>query len=93
MARPVAARQFHSTPRAFVKVGDALPDVDLHEDSPANKVNLVKEYGTGIANGVVIGVPAAFSGSCSQVSIPKPFCPTPLWRVPGTRGAELEGRD
>jgi 2-Cys peroxiredoxin 5 len=70
VVRPLAARQFHSTPRAFVKAGDAIPEVELQEDSPANKVNLAKEYGKGIPNGVVIGVPAAFSGSCSQKHIP-----------------------
>ncbi|KAI0813733.1 AhpC/TSA family protein [Xylaria sp. FL0064] len=74
VSRPLAAaaapRQFHSTPRAFVQVGDAVPDVDLHEASPANKVNLAKEYGTGIADGVIIGVPAAFSPSCSASHVP-----------------------
>jgi len=68
--RPLGVRQFHNTPRAFVKVGDAIPDVELHEDTPANKVNLGKEYAQGIANGVIIGVPAAFSGSCSQKHVP-----------------------
>ncbi|CAJ2509223.1 Uu.00g142490.m01.CDS01 [Anthostomella pinea] len=66
-----ASRPFHSTPRAFVQVGDAVPDMDvLHEDSPANKVSLAHEFGTGIANGLIIGVPAAFSGACSQKHIP-----------------------
>ncbi|KAI1357421.1 AhpC/TSA family protein [Xylaria arbuscula] len=65
-----ASRAFHSTPRAFVQVGDAVPDVDLHENSPANKVNLAKEYGSGIANGVIIGVPAAFSPACSASHVP-----------------------
>ncbi|KAI0534752.1 AhpC/TSA family protein [Xylaria digitata] len=67
ISRPLAAaRQFHATPRAFVQVGDAVPDIDLHEDSPANKVNLAKEFGSG----VIIGVPAAFSGACSQKHVP-----------------------
>lgn len=57
---------FHSTRPAFVKVGDAIPNVDLVEDSPGNKVNLSKEL-TG--NGVIIGVPAAFSTSALQISI------------------------
>ncbi|KAI0409166.1 Redoxin [Xylaria palmicola] len=70
VSRPLAARPFHSTPRFFVNVGDAIPEVELQEDSPANKVSLAKEYGTGIANGVIIGVPAAFSGSCSQKHVP-----------------------
>ncbi|TGJ85486.1 hypothetical protein E0Z10_g3235 [Xylaria hypoxylon] len=66
ISRPLAARQFHATPRAFVQVGDAVPDIDLHEGSPANKVNLAKEFGSG----VIIGVPAAFSGVCSQKHVP-----------------------
>ncbi|KAI1108135.1 hypothetical protein F5Y14DRAFT_109261 [Nemania sp. NC0429] len=65
-----APRQFHSSPRAFVKVGDAVPDVDLHEDSPGTKVNLAKVFGSGVDRGVIIGVPAAFSGACSQKHVP-----------------------
>ncbi|KAH8167149.1 hypothetical protein CIB48_g1080 [Xylaria polymorpha] len=71
VSRPMAAsRSFHSTPRVFVKVGDAIPDIELHEGSPANKVSLAKEYGSGIDKGVIIGVPAAFSPSCSQQHVP-----------------------
>ena len=55
----VVARQFHSTARAFVQVGDRIPDLDvLVEDSPGNKVNLSKELK---GKGLIIGVPAAFS--------------------------------
>jgi hypothetical protein len=40
-ARP--ARNFHSSSRAFIKVGDKIPALDvLVEDSPGNKVNLSK---------------------------------------------------
>ena len=53
--------QFHSTPAIMVKAGDSIPDVDLFEDSPGNKVNLAKELSTG--KGLIIGVPAAFSKS------------------------------
>ncbi|KAI1081008.1 Redoxin-domain-containing protein [Whalleya microplaca] len=68
-ARPLARRQFHSTPRAFVKAGDAVPNLEvLHEDSPGNKVNLAKEFAS--ADGVVVGVPAAFSPGCSQKHVP-----------------------
>jgi len=52
----------------MVKQGDSIPDVDLFEDSPGNKVNLSKELATG--KGVIIGVPAAFSPSCSDTHIP-----------------------
>lgn len=59
-----AARGFQSTSRAWVNVGDSLPDVELVEDSPGNKVNLARELR---GKGVVIGVPAAFSTSASQL--------------------------
>ena len=42
----------------FVQAGDPIPDVDLVEGSPGNKVNLARELK---GKGLVIGVPAAFS--------------------------------
>ncbi|KAF4986655.1 hypothetical protein FDECE_15845 [Fusarium decemcellulare] len=64
-----AARSFHSTPRALVRVGQEIPDIDvLVEDSPGNKVNLADEFKSG--NGYIVGVPAAFSGTCSSKHIP-----------------------
>jgi len=61
--------QFHASRPAFVKVGDALPDLEvLAEGSPGNKLNLAKELGT--KKGLIIGVPAAFSPSCSEKHIP-----------------------
>ena len=69
VSRPfAAARSFHSTPRALVKVGDEVPNLELVENSPANKVNLADEFKR--ENGVIIGVPAAFSGTCSAKHIP-----------------------
>lgn len=53
------ARLFSSTSAVMVKAGDTIPHVDLVEDSPGNIVELHKEIGTG--NGLIIGVPAAFS--------------------------------
>lgn len=55
----VRTRAFHVTRAAFVTVGDHIPDLQLVEDSPANKVNLSKELAQG--KGLIIGVPAAFS--------------------------------
>ena len=53
LVRPVAGRRlFHASAPAFVKVGDKLPDVDLVEGSPGNKVNLAREL-TG--KGVIVG--------------------------------------
>ncbi|KAF2760154.1 Redoxin [Pseudovirgaria hyperparasitica] len=64
---PNAARCFHSTARRFVKAGDTIPDVPLMENSPGNTVSLAKELS---GNGIIIGVPAAFSPSCSESHIP-----------------------
>jgi 2-Cys peroxiredoxin 5 len=50
-----------------VAVGDPLPDVDLVENSPGHKVNLRKELR---GKGLIIGVPAAFSPSCSATHVP-----------------------
>ncbi|CAO2654121.1 Nn.00g108540.m01.CDS01 [Neocucurbitaria sp. VM-36] len=68
LLRTVASRRtFHASAPALVKVGDKLPNVDLVEGSPGNKVNLANEL-TG--KGVIIGVPAAFSPACSENHIP-----------------------
>ncbi|KAF2457668.1 Redoxin [Lineolata rhizophorae] len=73
-ARPAAAaaaataRGFHRSPRPLVQVGDALPDVQLMEGSPGNRVSLAEELGRG--RGVVVGVPAAYSPSCSESHVP-----------------------
>jgi len=65
-ARP--SRSFHSSARAFIKVGDKLPNLDvLVENSPGNKVDL-SEFTKGKA--LIIGVPAAFSPSCSNSHVP-----------------------
>ncbi|PNP44558.1 hypothetical protein TGAMA5MH_03688 [Trichoderma gamsii] len=68
LARPAVARGFHSTPRAFVKAGDALPSFELFENSAASKVNLAEEFQKG--NGYIVGVPGAFTGTCSTKHIP-----------------------
>ncbi|KAL8768448.1 MAG: hypothetical protein Q9209_005354 [Squamulea sp. 1 TL-2023] len=45
-------RAFSTTRPAFVNVGDRIPDIDLVEGSPGNKVNLAKELQ---GKGLVIG--------------------------------------
>ncbi|MCJ1297332.1 hypothetical protein MMC08_000118 [Hypocenomyce scalaris] len=65
---PVFFHFFHTTSRVAVKAGDSIPDLDvLVENSPGNKVNLSKEL-TG--KGLIVGIPAAFSPSCSESHIP-----------------------
>lgn len=69
LARPAFRRNFHTTPRALVKVGDEVPDLEvLHEDTPGTKINLAEEFKS--ANGYIVGVPAAFSGTCSSSHVP-----------------------
>ena len=58
----IVRRTFTTTRPAFVNVGDPIPDLELVEGSPGNKVNLAKELK---GKGIVIGVPAAFSTSPS----------------------------
>jgi 2-Cys peroxiredoxin 5 len=43
----------------MVKVGDSIPSIPLKEGKPDAEVDLSKELG----NGIIIGVPAAFSMS------------------------------
>ncbi|OQO01819.1 hypothetical protein B0A48_12292 [Cryoendolithus antarcticus] len=64
----LSTRTSHATPRPLIKVGDAIPDVELMEASPGNKVTLSRELASG--KGLIIGVPAAFSPSCSSTHIP-----------------------
>lgn len=60
LASKAATRTFSTTPRAFVRVGDNIPDMTvLAEGSPGNKINMAEEVGAGKA--LIIGVPAAFS--------------------------------
>lgn len=61
-------RRFHASSRQSVSVGDAIPDIELAEFSPGNLVSLARELRTG--KGLIIGVPAAFSPSCSATHIP-----------------------
>ncbi|EMC95550.1 hypothetical protein BAUCODRAFT_148449 [Baudoinia panamericana UAMH 10762] len=65
--RASISRHFHSSPRPFVQVGDAIPDIELREGSPGNKVSLAKELK---AKGIIIGVPGAFSPACSASHLP-----------------------
>lgn len=63
----VLARNFHASRRALISVGDAIPDVELMENSPGNKLSIAKELK---GKGLIIGVPAAFSPACSESHIP-----------------------
>lgn len=51
-------RAFHAASQLRVGTGDKIPDIDLVENSPGNKVSLATELK---GKGVIVGVPAAFS--------------------------------
>lgn len=49
-----------------LKVGDKLPNAELYENTPSNKVNILD-----LVSGkkvVLFGVPGAFTPGCSKVS-------------------------
>ncbi|KAI9749573.1 MAG: DNA replication regulator sld2 [Chaenotheca gracillima] len=63
-------RPFHSTTAKMVHIGDTIPSLEvLTENSPATKVNLGQEL-QGAGKALIIGVPAAFSPSCSATHVP-----------------------
>ncbi|KAI1468351.1 AhpC/TSA family protein [Daldinia caldariorum] len=77
-----STRAFHATARACIKVGEPIPDIEvLHEGSPGNKVNLAREFEK--ADGVIVGVPAAFSGACSEKHVPS-YIQSPKLRDAGS---------
>lgn len=65
----VHTRPFHISSRNRIQIGDPIPDVPLMESSPGNKISLAEQFGQG-GRGVIVGIPAAFSPSCSATHIP-----------------------
>ena len=69
-------RLLHTTPSRplpLLRPRDRLPASlpSLYEDSPGNTVDLVQELARAPGGrGIVIGVPAAFSGTCSAEHVP-----------------------
>lgn len=53
---------------APIKVGDALPAVEVFEGEPGNKVNLAELFKG--KKGVLFGVPGAFTPGCSKTHLP-----------------------
>mmetsp|Transcript_40618 Transcript_40618/g.92725 ORF Transcript_40618/g.92725 Transcript_40618/m.92725 type:complete len:164 (+) Transcript_40618:44-535(+) len=51
-----------------IAVGDRLPSVDLHEGTPATKVNLQHLFKG--KKGILFGVPGAFTPGCSKQHLP-----------------------
>ncbi|XP_047373622.1 peroxiredoxin-5, mitochondrial [Sciurus carolinensis] len=63
-------RSFSSTAAAMapIKVGDALPSVEVFEGEPGNKVNLAELFKG--KKGILFGVPGAFTPGCSKTHLP-----------------------
>merc|ERR1712154_58999 len=57
-----------TTKMAPVQVGDAVPNVDLFEGAPDQKVNLAEVCKEGKV--VIFGVPGAFTPGCSKTHLP-----------------------
>ncbi|XP_004643871.1 peroxiredoxin-5, mitochondrial [Octodon degus] len=64
------ARGFRSAAAAMapIKVGDAIPSVEVFEGEPGNKVNLAELFKG--KKGVLFGVPGAFTPGCSKTHLP-----------------------
>ncbi|CAO2584486.1 Peroxiredoxin-5, mitochondrial [Lemmus lemmus] len=63
------ARSFSSAAVAMgpIKVGDAIPSVEVFEGEPGKKVNLAELFKG--KKGVLFGVPGAFTPGCSKVRL------------------------
>ncbi|KAJ0175869.1 hypothetical protein K1T71_009028 [Dendrolimus kikuchii] len=68
--KQTCGRALHTTRIAMapIKVGDNLPQADLFEDSPANKVNICDL--TAGKKVVLFAVPGAFTPGCSKTHLP-----------------------
>lgn len=53
---------------APIKVGDAIPSVEVFEKEPGNKVNLAELFKG--KKGVLFGLPGAFTPGCSKTHLP-----------------------
>merc|ERR1712141_768341 len=67
-SKSIKASHFSTTKMAPVQVGDAVPNVDLFEGTPGDKVNLAEVCKDGKV--VIFGVPGAFTPGCSKTHLP-----------------------
>jgi len=63
-----AARMFHLSRPLAIKEGDALPNTEVVEGEPSNKIKVADLFGK--KRGILIGVPGAFTPGCSQKHLP-----------------------
>ncbi|EDV28876.1 Peroxiredoxin-5, mitochondrial [Trichoplax sp. H2] len=63
------ARRFSSTSRLLqIQVGDKLPSIALHQNSPGNKVDIRQLFAN--KKGILFAVPGAFTPGCSKTHLP-----------------------
>ncbi|KAF7723163.1 Peroxiredoxin-5, mitochondrial [Apophysomyces ossiformis] len=62
-------RAFHSSSFRAIQVGDRLPSVNVHRQSPADAVD-VQELFSASKKAILIGVPGAFTPGCSKTHLP-----------------------
>lgn len=62
------SRGFATSMTRLVAVGDAIPKVNVYEDSPGNVVDIAEATKEG--KSVIIGIPGAFSPACSASHVP-----------------------
>lgn len=51
-----------------VQIGDAIPAIELHENTPANKVDAAAAFASGKT--LLFAVPGAFTPGCSRTHLP-----------------------
>ncbi|MEE6515917.1 hypothetical protein FKM82_025059 [Ascaphus truei] len=67
-ATRAAARTGTITRTMSLKVGDAIPDLQVFEDAPGNKISMQDVF--KCKKGVLFGVPGAFTPGCSKTHLP-----------------------
>ncbi|RPA84324.1 thioredoxin-like protein [Ascobolus immersus RN42] len=67
---PTISEANTSPKKTYIKVGDPFPSVPIPEGTPAHKVNVRDEIAAAGGEALIIGVPAAFTPTCSKSHIP-----------------------
>ncbi|KAG0175734.1 Peroxiredoxin-5, mitochondrial [Apophysomyces sp. BC1034] len=62
-------RSFHTSPFRAIQVGDRIPSVKVHRQSPGDVVD-TNELFSQAKKAIFIGVPGAFTPGCSKTHLP-----------------------
>ena len=79
--RSVSLLTFPRVVQFSIKTGDTLPNKELMEGTPGNKVN-IKELFSG-KKGVLFAVPGAYTPSCSNIHLPGYVKDFDMWKERG----------